>query len=487
MSEDALVLDYQPSFTCAQFHRSPALLRGIKGPIGSGKSVACCWELLRMAMAQEPHNGVRKTRWAIIRQTYPELISTTIKTWSDWFPRSICPIKFDAPITGVLELPLKDGTHLRMELIFLALEREDDAKKLLSLELTGAWVNEARELPWTIIESLMGRIGRYPSMREGGHTRKAVIMDTNPSDDSHWWYVKAEEEKPEGWMFFSQPPALIKTEIGYTANPRAENIKNLKDGFGYYLDQIPGKDPEWIKVYLLGEYGTIQSGKPVYGGDYSDSIHCSKVSFAVMPRWPVVLSFDFGLTPAAVFLQQTPRGQVRAVEEVITQDCDMRQLCRDIIVPKLNTRYASCSITVTGDPAGSTRSQNDKTTAYDVLHEELGKRVGDIVPCHTNVLSARIDGVKQLLGRLNGGAATFQISPECKFLRKGFMGAYKYRKIEVAGGAERYMEAPEKNMFSHVHDALQYGVLMILGASFGPRSTSISRQGIVAADQSAGL
>ena len=35
------------------FHRSPAFVRGIRGPIGSGKSTACVMEILRKAKAQE--------------------------------------------------------------------------------------------------------------------------------------------------------------------------------------------------------------------------------------------------------------------------------------------------------------------------------------------------------------------------------------------------------------------------------------------------
>ncbi len=49
-----------------------------------------------------------------------------------------------------------------MEVLFRALDRPDDAKKVLSLELTGAWVNEAREVPKGIIDALGDRTGRYP-------------------------------------------------------------------------------------------------------------------------------------------------------------------------------------------------------------------------------------------------------------------------------------------------------------------------------------
>ena len=165
----AASITYVPTATGTRFHDSRSLFRGLMGPIGSGKSVTCCQDLFELACAQKPFNHVRKTRWAIIRATYPELHSTTIKTWQDWFPQSICPLKLhDSPITGRMRLPLPDGTTLDMELVFVALEREEDTRKVLSMELTGVWFNEARELPWGVVRDAMGRIGRYPSKKEGG-------------------------------------------------------------------------------------------------------------------------------------------------------------------------------------------------------------------------------------------------------------------------------------------------------------------------------
>ena len=54
-----------------------------------------------------------------------------------------------------------------MEVIFLALDDPKDVRKLLSLELTGAWVNECRELPKAVIDGLTHRVGRYPTQNDG--------------------------------------------------------------------------------------------------------------------------------------------------------------------------------------------------------------------------------------------------------------------------------------------------------------------------------
>jgi|GEM_PF-3791995 len=47
-------ISYTPSKTAAQFMRESCLVRGLMGPVGSGKSSACCWELFRRSCAQAP-------------------------------------------------------------------------------------------------------------------------------------------------------------------------------------------------------------------------------------------------------------------------------------------------------------------------------------------------------------------------------------------------------------------------------------------------
>ena len=155
---------YKAEPTALKFHHCPAFVRGLMGPIGSGKSVACTEEIKRIScQVQQPDaNGVRRTRWAIIRNTYPELKSTTIRTFQDWFPEPICTFKMDVPITARMKTALPDGTTADMEVLFLALDKPADVKKLLSLELTGVWVNEAREVPKSIVDAATGRCRAFP-------------------------------------------------------------------------------------------------------------------------------------------------------------------------------------------------------------------------------------------------------------------------------------------------------------------------------------
>lgn len=451
---------YNAEKTASKFHASNAFVRGLMGPIGSGKSVACCIEILARAMRQRPNAmGVRKSRWAAVRNTYGELKTTTIKTWQAWISDDACRIVYDSPIRGTLEQKLEDGTTVQLEILFIALDRPEHVKKLLSLELTGGWINECREVPKAILDGLTSRVGRYPDINDGGTSWSGVIMDTNPMDSDHWYYRFAEEETPKNWKFFKQEPALRLTRNGYVHNPHAENIKNLAKGYDYYFDMLPGKSQEWIKVYVLGQYGSVQEGKPVYA-EYNDDLHSEEV-VATFDNLPLVIGFDFGLTPACVFAQFTPRGGVHIIDELTTKGMGIKQFMRDIGMPHIQQNYMRYledrSIYVVGDPAGTQRSQVDSDATCIETIASFGLRAE---PACSNSFIKRREAVASFMLRMADGEPMLKVDRrKCKMLRKGFQGGYKYARVLVSGD-ERFKDEPMKNEYSHIHDALQYACLL---------------------------
>ena len=54
MSEASLDLNFAGSRTVWEFLQDNAFVRGIKGPVGSGKSYACCAEIMLRAIKQPP-------------------------------------------------------------------------------------------------------------------------------------------------------------------------------------------------------------------------------------------------------------------------------------------------------------------------------------------------------------------------------------------------------------------------------------------------
>lgn len=474
-------ITYIASPTAKAFHSCDSMYKGIRGPIGSGKSTICVMELFSRAMRQKPWNGVRSVRYAIIRNSYPSLIQTSMATWKEWVPefhpdgKPFCPITMSSPICGrIKHHPLPDGTFLDMEVYFLACDREEDVKKLKSFELTAVWINEASEIIYPIVKMAGGRINRYPAKKRGGPTWSAVIMDTNPPDMDSWWYKLAEEQKPKGFSFFAQPPAILpiprhkpEDAVSYVPNqgqvsgiPAADNVENHTIGYNYWLNQTYGADEEWIKVFLMGDYGTTQSGKPVYH-EYKDSIHCAKEPIEVMRGLPVVVGIDLGLTPATVFSQMTTNGRVQVIDELTSTDMGIRTFIREQLRPRVKEKYYNCQMIYVVDPAGNQRD-NDEMTALSILHEEGI----DAQMCSTNLFKARREAVAYFLTSMRDGGPCFLLSPTCKMLRKGFASHYVYETRRLETGVT-YGKNPVKNEWSHISDACQYACVYFRGGYNG--------------------
>jgi len=446
---------YKAAPTASRFHRSTAFVRCLRGPIGTGKSVTCCMEMIRRGREQDPFEGVRRTRWAAIRNTYPELTSTTIKTWEDWAPGAVTV--FGAPITSTMSRLLPDGTTMEIEVLFLSVDRPQDVKKLKSLDLTGVWLNEGSELAKAVFDMATGRVGRFPGMAHGGSTWSGVILDTNSPDDDHWLY-EIESNPPKGYEFFAQPGALVKMPDGtYAPNPAAENVQNHQLGYEYWLRQIPGKDDQWIKVFILGQYGSVHDGKPVYS-EWNDSLHTKEIY--PLQGVKLVIGVDFGLTPAAVITQTDARGRLLVLDEVCGEDMGFRQFLEDALIPYLVANYSAWwakkdeMIILIGDPAGDQRAQSDEKSCF----QEARAKHLKIRPAKSNSWLPRRGAVAWFLSKLSAGQPMFLLDTACGVLRKGFNGGYKYRRIQVTG-EERFTEEPAKNKYSHPHDALQYAAL----------------------------
>jgi hypothetical protein len=436
---------YKPAGpTLASFHASNAFVRAVMGPFGSGKSSSMAMEILWRAgeQAKSP-DGKRHSRWAVIRNTYPELQLTTVKTFKDW-TAGTGKWNHNPPITYRLQ-----AGDIDLEVIFLALDKEDDVKKLLSLELTGAWLNECRELPKSIFEAVTARVGRYPSKAMGGCTYRGIVLDTNPPSDDHWFYQLFEVDRPAGYELFKQPSGLSE---------HAENLDNLDGGSDYYTRIAAGKDPDWIKVYVHGQYGRLIEGKPVFY-NFRDGTHVAPSPLSAVPGLPLMIGVDFGLTPAAVIGQRLVDGRWLILSE-LHMDCAGVVRFAQALTAHVAQQYPDHKVAgVYGDPAGTQRNQIDERTAIDVLAEHTGWRVRPAAP--TNDWTMRLEACLGTFGRMVDGKPGILISPACADFRKACGGGYHYRLLRNGNGMT-YADEPAKSPSdpaSHLADAFQYLLL----------------------------
>jgi hypothetical protein len=224
----------------------------------------------------------------------------------------------------------------------------------------------------------------------------------------------------------------------------------------YYPNLIRGKTKSWIDVYVMNKLGHVQDGKPVYQM-FAPEVHIAKEEIPIAADMPVYVGIDFGLTPAAAFGQKV-RGRWLIQSEIVAIDMGIVRFA-EVLRNELASRFSACSeVFIYGDPAGDFRAQTDESTPFQILRGAGLKAF----PAPSNSVDLRLESVSSQLTKMVDGKPAFMIDRRCPQLIKGFEGGYQYKRMEVSG--ERYADKPDKNMFSHIHDALQY---LLLGAGEG--------------------
>jgi hypothetical protein len=481
---------YHATKTSREFHANNAFCRINKGPVRSGKSVRCLLEIVRRAVEQAPaKDGIRYSKWLIGRKSYPQLKSTTIKTWSHWFPEQhFGKIKWDSPITHHLKF-----NDVDCEVLFMPFESEHDVDKLKSLELTGGYLNELQYLPESILTTMLERCNSYPPKTMGAPiTFSAVWADTNPPSTRHWIYELENKRLPTNFKYFHDIPAVIKVDAIpkaglfavsrdgtiYINNPAADYIENLPTP-NYYLNQIPALSDEEVKVTCMGQYGFTRAGKPVYP-DYNDVIHFRNESIKYNRNETLYMGWDFGLTPAVALFQWQEDGRLAQIGEITSQDFGVEKFAENIVIPWLKDRcpgWQNRYVSV-GDPAGvkgneQTASPGAKNSSFDALC-----RLGIITrPARSNALDARIGAVSWFLRKIYNGRGALIVSKDCQQSREGFLGDYQYEKITIGGIEESSKPQPLKNFSSHIHDAIQYILMHIRDSIAAPSDDDFTLTG----------
>lgn len=478
-----------------QFLRCRKHVSVVRGSIGSGTSTACIMKMWMISCEQKPNSdGVRKTRWAVCRNTFPDLKNTTVKTWLDWFPEELYGrFYWDRPFRHVIRIGDVD-----MEIIFLALDTEDDVRKLRSFEFTGIWFNELEFIEKAILDEAESRTGRYPAVKDGGATWDGVIADMNAPREDHFIPLMmgevpipddwTEEErlayqKPDNWGYHVQPPAMLEVKnasgqlVGYRMNPLAENTKWLKPG--YYAEKVKGKTKQWIDSRVLNKITVYVDGKAVWE-QFSDDAHVSKEPLEPIPGWPVYVGLDFGRNPACIvgqlvnnrwiiFAERAARGVGASIfAPLVKQLLDQR--LGEWQPTSRHSGFQGYQVEFFGDPKGEDGTQSDETTAYDVFRN-FGMPVRP-APVKNNHIQTRIEAVEYaMITMVNGHPRFLVCGTNCRTLKVACAGGYHFKRIK---GTARHDEKPFKDRYSDVADACQY---MVLGAGEGRAVTGGTHAG----------
>lgn len=189
--------------------------------------------------------------------------------------------------------------------------------------------------------------------------------------------------------------------------------------------------------------------------EFRFDLHVAKEPLSPIPGRPIGRFWDYGLTPATAFGQTTAKGQLLILyPELQSEDCGITAHGA-VVASESKTWFPGYQFNDIGDPAGNQRVQTDEKSCNDILREKYGINV---LPGPVS-FTERDEALRNLLKELTpDGQPRILIDPRCAHIIAAFRGGYQRK--EVAGV---YMEEPEKNMFSHIMDAIQYGASVIFG------------------------
>ena len=390
-------------------------------------------------------------------QTRQQLKDTTLRTFLDWWKPGVFGRWKESEM--IFEMRFKD---VEADFLFRPLDSAEDVQRVLSLEATSFWLNEAREIPIEILQAAMSRVGRYPKREDVPEYRSFVLADTNPPEVDSLWYkiferLPLEEDNPDSVVevdTFKQPSGT---------SPEAENVENLRKN--YYQDLARGKTKAWVDTYVHGLYSPSLSGKPVYSSSFKPERHISPVPLKIDPILPVVIGFDTGLTPAAGFLQMGLDGRVRILREAAVFDMGMERFAKFHLRPLIKNFFPNNPLIFIGDPAGKRRADSDESTAFKTLKEVFEADDVVVKAAATNDPDVRIQALEKLFCQYPDGEPMVLIDPSCKRFIDGVRSKYRYPKMKQTG---TYADRPEKNDFGHLVEGTQYGALYLLSGKYDP-------------------
>lgn len=446
---------FEPVPSVAPFFVGDKLMNFIVGPVGSTKTTGglmkIVWEASQVAKSRD---GLRRSRYAVVRNTRQMLLDSTIPDFLKWCQDGVAGTFQKTE----LRFLLKFG-DVHSEILFRGLDDSNDVRRLLSLQLTGAFIDEFRELSPDVFNALTGRIGRYPDgllvphrpewgldskgnpiqgcVNDKGHSMKRLWGSTNPPDADTFWHTLLED-----------PPATAQVTIqpgGLTQE--ADWIHLLPEN--YYEDLVQGKSQEWIDVYVNGRWGVSLAGKPVFRSfNLAQHVADAPLRYLKTPSMPLILGMDFGLNPSAVIGQIDMFGRLLVLDALTADGMGLTRFIQTVLKPTLARKYPGMPTTIIGDPAGVNRSQTDEKSCFDILRQE-GLRA---IPARTNNIVARIAAVDTFLMRTVDSKSGVLIDPEARPLIRALRGEYRY-KLKKNNELE---DTPEKNDASHIADAFQY-------------------------------
>lgn len=378
-------------------------MTALYGGSRSGKTFILVYALIvRASRVKSRHVIIRKTfnslKRAVVFDTLPKVMQICFPNLpyelnkTDWF------------------VTLPNGS----EIFFAGLDDAKRSEKILGMEFSTEYFNEASELDYSSIQIAISRLAEKNSLT------KRVWFDFNPPTKSHWSY----------WLFIKKLDPLENEPLEnpeeyahFLMNPR-DNLDNIDENYIKILEKMPEKERE---RFLEGRFSDSNDGQAYYAFDRE--IHVDEVKQAT---GAIYIGMDFNVDPMTAVIFQYVNSKFHIIDEVFLQNSDTYKMT-DYLLKK---GYRG---NIIPDSTGRNRKTSGKSD-HDILKENGFK----VVPTHNPFVTDRVNNVNRLLS-----SGRIIVSPRCKKL---------INDLEKVSWKDNKLDQKTDKLLTHISDALGYGL-----------------------------
>lgn len=434
--------NYTPLEKQQQFHNSGKRFRIYAGGMGSGKTLAGVFEVMKLAL-KYPGNFI-----LVGRATYPELRDTTWKELLTYpifkINKEICSLEQSGLIATYNkanhEIKLVNGSTI----IGRALDDSFD-KLAKGLNLGAVYIDELTEIAEEVWVGITA--GRMRLKLPCGKCNMMPIGDSlicPKCGKQTIFHTAFGTTNPEGhdwvWKKFVANP----TDDTYLVQASTrENPFLPKDYITTLETQFP---EEWVKRYVDGSFETFEG--LVYK-DYQDKEPHVVQRFEIPDNWYRFMALDHGYrNPTAVlWCAVNEKGEIYVYDEYYEKGRTVNEVSEAI---KAKEGKIDIQLRLIDPATKQNRGLNgDKTIFGEFEENELY-----FTPAN-NQVSAGINRVQECF-KINDGKPRLRVFRNCLNLRTELQ-VYRYRDIKPNAVSEEGREQPVKKD-DHLVDALRYAV-----------------------------
>lgn len=331
---------------------------------GEGKSAALCWACWYHTLRNPG------APWAMIRDTWENMQRTTLEEFFHWFPPQQGWGDYNKGERLFRWKPTEMGGGT---VNFMGMDERADAAKIASMPLAGFAIDEpcpAATEGSGVDEFIFSTA--FGQLRWKGAKWYAAKLAQNNSDEFHWTYRKFID--PGTGSTGTQLLPLQAAGFRLWQPPAPENEGNLPPGYYARLRrewELAGRQ-DLVRRFVDGQISNQVVGKQLTP-EWDDRIHLAPMGLEPIRGEPLVLCWDWGLSPACIITQITPSGSWHILDALLGEDIGAYQLVREAAKPLLRSRYARFEWWHSGDPSGANRDPSDANRSpVHVVQKELG-------------------------------------------------------------------------------------------------------------------